>query len=308
MPTTGSTPRDPANRPPEGGPGPTPSGQPDAQFWATVDFFEQILQTMPEDRVSLEVLSQAYEQSGDRQRAFAYLQRLAAIVLRDSDRDAAPGLQARLRTYAEQAESAALCERLAPLAAVAAPAAPAPAATAAAEVPSAAERRLADPAERRALVAQELDFAWLLHEQKLLSEEQYATVVSDLTDLSGASEPVPVSVLHLFQDRHFPNLDGALALAAEKSGLPLLPLSSFDPQPAAFGLLPRDYLVIKGVLPFEIMSQDLLVAVLNPMNETLRREIEALTGRRCHFYLANPADFDQALEKIRKQAPAAKPA
>lgn len=279
-----------------------------------VSFFEQILQSMPDDRVSLEVLSQAYEQAGDAAKACDLLSRLASVIERDGDVEAAKLLRQRLVVYAGHADIDAATEHLTrflsssatplavddPKAAKAMPASGATVADSAALIASQAMQLISGPSERRAIVTQELDFAWLLHEQELLSEDQYASVVSDITDLSSSAKPLPVSVLHLFHDRHIPNIDRVLAFAAEKSGAPLLPLTSFEPQMAAYGLLPLNYMVIKGILPFEVMSRDLLVATLNPLNDKLREELEQLTGRRCHFYLVQPADFDTVIDKVRK--------
>ncbi|MEI8243927.1 MAG: hypothetical protein WCI17_11710 [bacterium] len=289
------------------------------QVIEAVSFFEQMLQTMPEDRVSLEVLSQAYEQAGDAEQACAMLSRLARVIERDGDVDAGRQLRHRLALYSGNAVADAALEQLtrflsapssaAPAAPAAAPAAATPdagAATASA-ITIDALQLINGPAERRAIVTQELDFAWLLHEQGMLTEDQYASIVSDITDLSASATPVPVSVLHLYHDRQLPNIDRVLTFASEKSAVPLLPLTSFDPQAGAYGLLPLDYLIIKGVIPFELMSRDLLVGTLNPLNEKLRLEMEKLTGRRCHFYLVQPSDFDATIDKIRKllQGPAA---
>ena len=279
------------------------------QVIEAVSFFEQMLQTMPDDRLSLDVLSQAYEQAGDTAKACGLLARLARVVERDADAEAARLLQPRLARCAGVPEADRALEQLARFLSQAAkpsaekkarPAASEPAAVPAEEV----LRLVQDPANRRAMAMQELDFAWLLHEAGLLSEDQYASVVSDITDLSASTTPHPVSVLHLYHDRQIPQIDRILSFATAKSGAPLLPLASFDPQAAAYGLLPLDYLTIKGVLPFEVMSRDLLVATLNPLNGKLKAELERLTGRRCHFYLVLPAEFDAALEKIRKQMPA----
>ncbi len=285
------------------------------QVIEAVSFFEQMLQTMPEDRVSLEVLSQAYEQAGDAEQACAMLSRLARVIERDGDVDAGRQLRHRLAMYSGNAAADAALEQLtrflaAPASApAAAPAAAAPDAGAvtASAITTDALQLINGPAERRAIVTQELDFAWLLHEQGMLSEDQYAAIVSDITDLSASATPVPISVLHLYHDRQLPNIDRVLTFASEKSAVPLLPLTSFDPQAAAYGLLPLDYLIIKGVVPFELMSRDLLVGTLNPLNEKLRAELEKLTGRRCHFYLVQPSDFDATIDRIRKllQGPAA---
>jgi hypothetical protein len=279
-----------------------------------ISFFEQILQSMPDDRVSLEVLSQAYEGTGEAEKARDLLVRLARVIEREGDLESARQLQPRFALHAGHAETDAALEQLTRFlggdqagtttAAIAAPS----------DVPSAvlssvtqAMQRIQGAMERRAMVSQELDFAWLLHEQGILSEDQYASVVSDITDLSASVTPLPISVLHLFQDRQFPNIDRVLSLAAEKSGAPLLPLASFEPQAAAYSLLPLDYLIIKGVIPFELIARDLLVATLNPLNEPLHAELEKLTGRRCHFYLVQPSEFDISIDRIRKQVQAEAP-
>ena len=48
------------------------------------------------------------------------------------------------------------------------------------------------------------------------------------------------------------------------------------------------------------MGNYALVAILNPYDTKLPRDMEDLTGRTCHRYLVTPADFDAALEKIKK--------
>jgi len=283
-----------------------------------VSFFEQILQSMPEDRVSLEVLSQAYEQAGDANQACDLLARLARVIERDGDADAARLLQSRLAIYSDNAAASAALEQLTRFlsSSTASPVGgqktaknePALQAAGSSHIASQAMQLISGPAERRAIVTQELDFAWLLHEQDLLSEDQYASIVSDITDLSASPKPLPVSVLHLFHDRHIPNIDRVLAFTAEKSGVPLLPLTSFEPQAAAYGMFPLNYMVIKGIVPFELMSHDLLVATLNPLNDKLREELENLTGQRCHFYLVQPSDFDATIDKIRKLSQEPEPA
>lgn len=287
-----------------------PAGQ-DQQVWETVAFFEQMLQTMPDDRVSLEVLSQAYEHAGELSRACEYLVRLADVIVREGDREAARTLHSRLSDYVGQARVAEILAKLvslmsaAPAHARSTPAANGSATRAA--TPMEATRQIADQTHRRQIVSQELELAWMLHEQKLMTEDQYTALVNDLAEISASTVPASISILHLFHDRQLPNIDRVLAFLAEKSGLPLLPLGAFDPQPAAFMLLPLDYLIVKGVMPFECMSQDLLVAVLNPISESLRSEVADITGRPCHFYLVQPSEFDLAIDKLRKQLPAQPP-
>lgn len=293
-------------------PDPNPQAPPaQQQVNEAVSFFEQILQAMPEDRVSLEVLSQAYESAGNAAKTAGLLVRLSRVLVRDGDSEAAQQLRPRLAAVAGQPDvngaMASLDQFLSATIRAAVPATPPAQPAAAIPIATAAMRLINEPTERRAIVTQELDFAWMLHEQNLLSEDQYASVVSDITDLSASPTPLPISVLHLFQDRQIPNIDSVLTFAAERSGVPLLPLSSFEPQAAAYNLFPLDYLVIKGIVPFDLMSADLLIATLNPLNGKLREELENLTNRRCHFYLIQPSEFDAAMDRIRKLSQEAEP-
>jgi hypothetical protein len=288
-----------------------PAAPPDErQVWETVAFFEQMLQTMPEDRVSLEVLADAYGHAGDSAKARDFLLRLAQIVIRDNDRAAARALHGRLAEYAGEPGVAEILARLASLMVVTATAsqprretAPAVAPPVVAPPPQKAldaAQLVNDQGYRRQIINQELELAWLLHERQFLNEDQYTMLVNDLAELSSkAEEPKPLSILYLFQDRQLPGLDKALAMLAEKSGLPLLPLHAFEPQREAGQALPFDYQMVRGALPFDAISRDLLVAVLNPLSEDLRRDVARVTKRACHFFLVSPGDFERAAVKIK---------
>lgn len=160
---------------------------------------------------------------------------------------------------------------------------------------------MADPGRRRTIVAEEIDMAWDLQQAGLITEDNYAAVVRDLTELSSSDVPVTISALHLLQFRDFANTDQIMVYLSEKSGIPIIPLASFDPQPAAFGSLPLSYMTVQGAIPFECVADELLVTVLNPLNARIQHEIRELTGTNCHFYLASPADFDTIMEIVKSR-------
>ena len=69
---------------------------------------------------------------------------------------------------------------------------------------------------------------------------------------------------------------------------------NFEVSPAAVHTLPSDYMSVKGVLPFGFIANEMLVCVMNGVDPSLREEIEAMSGRKCHFFLMHPrAWFDQ---------------
>jgi hypothetical protein len=280
----------------------------EGQVWSAIAAFEQIVQTIPNDRVSLEALSNAYEQVGDLARSRDYLVRLANVVVDEKDRDAAELLRERLLRYAESDETVKQAGARIEAYLAAGPA-ETKVGTPGEGAPASVEDRKgpAEPERSTSQVASELSFAWTLFQAGELSQEEYATVAQDLSETSVARTNVTVSVLHVLQDRGNRNVERIVAFAARETGTPMIPLSLFDVQDAAAKLLPIDFVIRQGVIAFESMGSDVLVVVLNPYNLALRRKVEAIVGKTCHFFLTLPLEFDAAMERLGKREGGATP-
>lgn len=271
----------------------------ESQVWSAIAAFEQIVETIPNDRVSLEALSHAYEQVGDLSRARDYLARLANVVIEENDRDAAELLNERFRSFAAidpvAREAGARIESF--LNAGQAQ----PRQFDVSVAPAVPEEKKDDEAEsRNAHVASELSFAWTLFQAGELSQEDYAVVAQDLSSISANPAPVTVSVVHALHDRGNRGLDKIMAFAARDSGVPIVPLSAFDVTDSVMSFLPREFMIRYGVLPFELMGSDVLVVLLNPYNTQLRQKVQSLIGRRCHFFMTPPSEFDAMMERFGK--------
>jgi tetratricopeptide (TPR) repeat protein len=280
----------------------------EGQVWSAIAAFEQIVETIPNDRVSLEALSHAYEQVGDLARSRDYLVRLANVVVDEKDRDAADLLRERLVRYAASDEKVRQAE--ARIEAYLASGQPeAKVITLVEEASLAAQKRKTAGESDRSTshVAAELSFAWTLFQAGELSQEEYATVAQDLSETSAGHANVTVSVLHVLQDRGNRNVERIVAFAARETGTPMIPLSLFDVQDGALSLLPMDFVTRHSAIAFEIMGNDVLVAVLNPYNKAMRRKVETIIGRTCHYFLTLPAEYDAVLERITKRATGATP-
>jgi len=277
------------------------------QVWNAIAAFEQIVETIPDDRVSLEALSHAYEQVGDLSRSRDYLIKLVNVVIAENDREAAELLRERLAQHASDPIIHRAGERLEALLTSGK-------STREFEISPEEEhienRKTAETERRSSHVAAELSFAWTLFEAKQLNQEEYAQIAQDLSEISSSHTPVTLSVLHVLHDRANRNLDTIITYAARDSGTPIVPLALFDVQDFSFDLLSREFIVPYGAIVFDLMGKDALVAILNPYNKALRTQVEQLTGKRCHFFLTTPVDFDATLEKRSKTesaAPAAVP-
>ena len=269
----------------------------ETEVWNAISAFEQILEAMPEDRLALETLQEAYEKIGDQAQALNYLVRLAKVMLQEGDTAGALGLQQKLTSLGGKDPAAQeILETLQQLQGSTATAADGPAA-------AAVETRGKAPA-RRLDISNEMSLAWELAQAGEITQDEYTEVVHDLTENSTKALNSPVTVLHVLEDRQYKNRERIHAYLAKLSGTPLITLSSFDLQPAAFNMIPMDIMARQGAIAFDQMAQDLLVAILNPFNKDLQENIKAVTGRECHFYLVSAADFETALEKIRRNTEA----
>ena len=55
----------------------------------------------------------------------------------------------------------------------------------------------------------------------------------------------------------------------------------------------------RGAIVFELMGRDALVAILNPYDTELRKDVESITGKKCHFYMVSAESYDNCLGMIR---------
>lgn len=263
------------------------------EVWSAISAFEQILEAMPNDRASLEALSHAYEQVGDHTRAKDYVLRLGNVLVSEADADAARELLSKIQSYADEdphaRELVSVIEELAPEQPVEiAPAEPGP--------------KSADAAKVRTgfNMADELSFAWNLLEANKLSQEEYASVVQDLTEMSAEDRATTISVLHVLDGRGFKGLEKIVTFVSKECAVPIVALSSFDLQLEAVSVLPYDFMMRRGAILFDFLGKDALVVAMNPYDLQLRKDVEALAGKKCHFYISIPMEFDQALEKIKE--------
>jgi Type II secretion system (T2SS), protein E, N-terminal domain len=267
------------------------------QVWNAIAAFEQIVETIPNDRVSLEALSHAYGQVGDLSRAREYLTRLITVVIEEKDRDAVEMLRDRMVSL--EASDPLARETLARMDAFLKDLAGEVRQFDLSEKPHEKPEpaRVDDTEWRSSHVTSELSFAWTLFQAGELTQEDYAMVAQDLSTISTNVALVTVSVLHAIHDRGGRSMDRILAFSARDSGVPMIPLSLFEVQDQVFQLLPREFIIRFGVLPFEMMGNDILVVLLNPYNKQLRDKTESMIGRRCHFFITAPAEFDAMIEQ-----------
>jgi len=256
----------------------------------SIAMLEQILEVMPQDLMALRALYNAYYQCGRHDRAFEYLGLLADIAYDGNDSETAEFIVEQLHGFEEEFPSETAAQ-LARIRAVVDPV----------EQPAATSVKKSEPTTD-ADIGEELALAWKLYEENQLSQEEYSSVLHDLTEVSSREVDVPVSVLHVLNDRGFKQMNRIVNYMSLRSGVPCISLLNFELPEQILDVLPLEIPACDGALPFGFFGNDLLVAVLNPFNNMLIDKVENISGHRCHTYLALAEEYDIALGKLRGMA------
>jgi hypothetical protein len=146
--------------------------------------------------------------------------------------------------------------------------------------------------EHQAFVALQLVLAGLLR------EGEYVVVLEALcspAQTAGLCAPTPQSTQHLLKKMGFADSGKVLTFLSRDSGMALLPLAQFQPQADAFSKLPAEYATVRGALAFDMLHEDLLVAVLNPYDCRLQMDVRKHWKRGAVFYLVAAPDYDATL-------------
>ena len=257
----------------------------DAEVYDAITAFEQILQAMPSDRVALQALYEAHEQIGNFEEALGYLTRLAHTVADENDGEVAESILASLKKLSDGSEAAKTAIKRIE-----------------AVIPQSNRKKTAAVHHlakgRKPDITSEMSLAWNLLQAGELTESDYSQVVDDLSENLSKKLSVPVSVLHVLSDRGAKNVERVMGFLSKDTGVPPIALRSFELQSEAYGLLPLEFMQRNAAIPFDTMGSDVLIATLNPYDKDLQVFVSEIVGRRCHYYLVHPTDYDSALETI----------
>ena len=262
----------------------------DEDLAESIAMLEQILEVMPQDLMALKALYNAFCQCGHRDRAFEYLGMLTDIAYDCNDSETAEFIVEQLHGFEEEYPSEAAAQ-LARIRAVVGP-----------EEQPATISVKKSVSTTDADISEELALAWKLYEENQLSQEEYSSVLHDLTEVSSKEVDVPVSVLHVLNDRGFNQMNRIINYISSRSGVPCISLANFELPEQVAEVLPLEIPASDGALPFGFFGNDLLVAVLNPFNNMLVDKVETVSGHRCHTYLVSAEEYDIALGQLRGMA------
>jgi tetratricopeptide (TPR) repeat protein len=270
----------------------------EAQLQQTIEMFEVIVQSQPNDCQSLEILKEAYSKLGreadvintSKRIAKAYMQtgQLSSAILefetvlqrRPDDVE----VQAALREIESKASNAGMESAGAEPAAL----------TMAQET--------AKPAAKKAhAAAGEIDDGHMTMRKVFVDSKTISAGDFDLcwrtADLTGTPADAVEPFIQVLQDKGILQIDKSLRLLSDKSRMAYLPLEKYDVDIDLTRGFPAAVCRRWCVLPFDRMSKAILVATVNPFNQQAVKELAATTSHRLVWYLVPPSDL---LVNIRK--------
>ena len=259
----------------------------DARLEEGIAYFEEMLKIMPEDRTTLEFLVVAYDQLGQKEKFEKCLISLVNLLIKQSDLSAAEALLPRLE-LAESQQAKALMLKVKRLVA------PAPDLTPEKPKPLTDDEIAAEIAKDA--IRSEVSLLETLVADGFVAENDAESVRKQILSMPTDGRIFLISALSILEKENSELGEKCLAHLADKSSLAPVPLLAFEPNLELVKSFPAAKLRIRGAVPFAKIGEQVLVAVVNPLDERLRTDLSATA--KCRFYLASPEAVERRLGKI----------
>lgn len=261
------------------------------QLLQTVQMFEVIAETQPNDVQSLEILKEAYVNLGRETDAAKVSKKVAQAYLRMGQLSSAileyEGILQKIPDDKESIDALAELEN---------------------KMAALTGGGAAEDSKRSGGVfkaAEQFEdgneaLARFFQEQQLFSEKDAKSTLLALATAAGqipADKPAP-ALITIISERGIASIDKSLELLAEKTRLPYLPMGSYDVDSSKSAQLEKEFCLRHLVLPFDQVSKTLFVATVNPFDSQAKHHVEGTTECRVQWYLASPLDLTKSLKDV----------
>lgn len=281
------------------------SAEDSQQLLQTVEMFEAIAESQPDDYQSLEILKEAYAKLGRKAESLAATKRLAQAYVKVGQLSLAileyEGIAQEYPNDPEAKKALAELEsKVAPETPPQGNAAPplvvhskpTPSAGGPAGVP-------VSPLDWPKPEDGDLALANILTAEKIVAHQAVNPLLAKLRVLRAThtEKKIPFSLIPLLAEEQLAQLDDLMTIIVEKSRLPYLPLSIYDADRDSVKLLPENMCWQHCILPFDLISRSLLIATANPFDQALRKQVEGMVKHHVFWYVSPPADIVSAFRR-----------
>jgi tetratricopeptide (TPR) repeat protein len=272
----------------------------EAQLAQTIEMFEVITQSQPQDYQSLEILKEAYAKLGRDKEAINTSKRIAEAYVQMGQLSSAileyetilqrcpddPDVQAALQRIESKATNFPI-EQTPPIEAAAAK----PAAS-----PSPAKFK---PATKQVPTDVE-DGRKMMHkifvDSKIITGGDFDLCWAK-PDLANPPNGVIEPFVQLLADKGILPIEKSLKIVCDHSRFAYIPLQSYDIDIDLARSFPAETCQRWCIMPFDRMSKCILVATTNPFNQQAAKELAEATPNRLLWYIVSPAELVKTLRK-----------
>ena len=271
----------------------------EAQLAQTIEMFEVITQTQPQDYQSLEILKEAYSKLGRDTDVASTAKRIAqAYVLAGQFSSAILEYETILQNNPDDAEVQEALQQIEAKSS----AANQPVITDTAVFRRAAESSTGFIKRMGSKSASQVDdgrkqMQKIFVEGKLIAQSDF-DVCWPVTDLEAPTADVIEPFIQRIADKGVMVADVALKLLSDRTRVAYLPLDKYDLDIDLSRTFPAETCRRWCVLPFDRMSKSIMVATANPFNQQAAKELAEATNNRLLWYLVPPMDLVKNLRKV----------
>jgi tetratricopeptide (TPR) repeat protein len=271
----------------------------EAQLQQTIEMFEVITQSQPQDYQSLEILKEAYHKLNRELDVIGTSKRIAqAYVMMGQLSSAILEYESILQRCPEDADVLAALNEIENKAnTLNTQAAAADPADATRHISKSARSKSPDsnsPAEvddgRQVLYK-------LFVDSKVISQGDFEMCWT-APDLSGSPGRVVEPFIQTLMDKGILPIEKSLKIISDKHRSGFLPIERYDIDIELARSFPKDTCHRWCVLPFDRMSKSVLVATANPFNKRATQELEEAVKQRFIWYLTSPTELVKVIRKV----------
>ena len=289
-----------------------------SQIVQTIEMFEAITQTQPDDYQSLEILKEAYAKVGRNDEAFqtshklaeAYfnsgsytqaLQECEVILLKEPN---APEIVSMLGNIEArlQASGQALANKSAPVGGLV-EAASLRGEGSLIDVGLGREQRFGRVTNLHERGDEQL--AKFLIVQQLFGEQEVNAVLETVKEANKdlAGHTMAVSLLDELCKDNMSRLEAVLSALIDRTKFAYVPLEYYDTDRQIAPMLPENLTLNRMFVPFDLVSRTMMVACCNPFDIAGREAVQQSVDYNVSWYLAKPAAISKSLQFIYRLVP-----
>lgn len=272
----------------------------EAQLTQTIEMFETITQSQPQDYQSLEILKEAYLKLGKPNEAVKTSKRIASayvhlgqlssaileyetILQRDADDKDALAAMAEIESKANSLTTDVAVETQPNRKAF--------------DTAMLFKNGSATGASKLAIDDGRLMMRKLFVESKVISAGDFEMCWTT-PSLTETPEKVFDPFIQLLAEKGITPIEKSLKIILDKTRLGYLPIERYDVDMELARSFPRDLCQRWCVLPFDRMSKSVMVATANPFNKEAAQELQTATASRIIWYMVPPFDIIKVLRKV----------